>query len=233
MMLLLGLISVGCDSSEPAPVPSATFSASVQGDTTASMTGSATLTDAATAESFTGLLIPVGFDSLGVDTLDNPSLDDLPDGTVIALQQNVEVGDELSFGGLQPALVLYLPGENGPEERSYQIQNPLLSGFLGGFSPTAPLDPSALPVSAAYVDPGVTRFRTALGSRGIITITRVTDEGAFGEFSFTTDVAVTVGDVPNPLTDTTAQTPDVEFEPFQVTVDGTFEAQSIAVGALR
>lgn len=223
VILLLGLISAGCDSSEPAPVPSATFSASVTGDTTASMDGSANLVDAGAAGSFTGAFIPLSFS----DSSAIPVSGDPPEGTIITLQQNVE-GDGYTWNGsFAPAIVLYLPGAGGPNAQSYQIQNPLLSGFSGGFGSPVELDPSALPVTAAYIDHGIPRVRTALGSRGTITIARVTDEGVFGEFSFTTDAAITIGDIPNPLTDTTAQTPDVGFEPFQVTVDGTFEAQRI------
>lgn len=223
VLLVLGLMSAGCDSSEPPPTPSATFSASVSGDTTASMDGSARLVDAGATGSLIGALIPTSFS----DSLATPVTGEPPEGTIITLQQNVESDGFTRNGAFAPAIVLYLPGENGPNAQSYQVQNPLFSAVSGGFGAPVEFDPSALPVSATYIEPSPSRVRSALGSRGTITITRVTEEGVFGEFSFEADQAITISGFDAAFPDTTMQTPEVGIEPFSLTVDGTFEAQRI------
>jgi hypothetical protein len=177
--------------------------------------------------SFTGAFIPTGFsDSLGIPVSGEP-----PEGTIITLQQNVEPGSLTWNGAFSPAIILFLPGEDGPNAQSYQIQNPLFSAISGGFGSPIELNPSALPVSATYIEPGPASVRTALGSRGTINITRVTGEGVFGQFSFETDQALTVGGfgprMPGVPTDSTFGMPDIGLERFNVTVEGTFEAQRV------
>lgn len=227
-VLAFGLLSAGCDSSEPPPpTPSATFTASVSGDTTASMEGGANLVDAGAVVSFTGAFIPVSFR----DSLDVPVTGAPPEGTIITLQQNVG-SDGLTWNGaFSPAIVLFLPGDGSPNAQSYQIRNPLFSAISGGFGSPIGLDPSALPVSATYIEPGPASVRTALGSRGTINIMQVTDEGVFGEFSFETEQALTIGGfgptMPGVPPDSTFGTPDIGLERFRVTVEGTFEAQRI------
>jgi hypothetical protein len=228
VLLVLGLLSAGCDSSEPPPpTPSATFSASVSGDTTASMEGGASLVDAGAAGSFAGALIPISFR----DTLDLPDAGAPPEGTIITLQQNLDSDGFTRNDAFSPAIILFLPGEDGPNAQSYQVQNPLFSAISGGFGSPIEFDPSALPVSATYIEPSPSSVRTALGSRGTITITRVTEEGVFGEFSFETDQALTISGLrpmmPGVPTDSTFGTPDIGLERFSLTVDGTFEAQRV------
>ena len=191
------------------------------------MNGSANLVDAGAAASFTGVFIPVSFS----DSLDIPVSGESPEGTVITLQQSVDSDGFTWNGAFSSAIVLFLPGADGPNAQSYQVQNPLFSGISGGFGSPIGFDSSALPVSATYIEPSPSSVRTALGSRGIINITRVTEEGVFGEFSFETDQALTISGfgprMPGIPTDSTFGTPEVDLEQFSITVDGTFEAQRI------
>lgn len=191
------------------------------------MEGGASLVDAGAVGSFTGAFIPASFS----DSLNIPFSGESPEGTIITLQQNVDDDGFTLNGAFSPAIVLFLPGAGGPNAQSYRVQNPLPSVISGGFGSPIEFDPLSLSVSAAYIEPSPSSVRTALGSRGTITITQVTEEGVFGEFSFDTDQALTISGfaptMPGVPTDSTFGTPDIGLEPFGITAEGTFEAQRI------
>lgn len=210
--VLLGvlLLLAGCDSSSsPDPVPSATFTASVSGDTTVSMSGDAQMTTAQEAGMFIGGALPL------MGPVGDDSATQLPEGTIIVLTTpEVTTGAALPGG---QSILFFLPGQelSGGE---YSLANPILTGLTGGFS-----DPSQLPPLATYLDIEGTLIRTAPGTSGSVTVDRVTAEGVFGSFTFQTLRAIAF-DIAEPPTEPVDDLSDLNTVPFATTIEGRFEA---------
>lgn len=201
------LVVAGCDGSGTSnPTPSATFTASVSGDTSASLSGSAQATNVASGALFGGA-IPVPHDAI-----DDLPTGQFPQGTVIGLATAPSSGTPVNLSA-GTTITFFVPGEGAPSRGEYRLLDPLATGVLG--TPT-------VPVLATYAEIRGNSFRTAPATSGTITIDRVTSDGVFGSFRFATDQAVTV-DMTQPV-DTTDLS-DLESEPFTTTIEGSFEAE--------
>ena len=197
----------GCDGSGASkPTPSATFSASVSGDTSATLSGSARVTSSASVARFGGA-IPVP-DS---NVVDLPPFE-MAQGTIIALTTEPASASPVSFSS-GTTITMFVPDDGDLSPGEYSFADSQTTGVIG--SP-------GLPAVAFYAELNGTSFRTAPATSGAITIDRVTPEGVFGSFRFTTDQAVTVR-VTQPVdsTDISEGTP----EPFATTIEGSFEAE--------
>ncbi|PEN11396.1 hypothetical protein CRI94_15265 [Longibacter salinarum] len=123
--------------------------------------------------------------------------------------------------GSAEAILLYLPGATDPTPGEYDLPNLLMTVAGGGIT-----DPSMSSPFATYTEARATALRMAPAISGTITVERVTSEGVFGSFRFTTVQALTL-DFAQPV-----DSPDdssFEPEPFATTMDGTFEAMRVDV----
>ncbi|NBC86666.1 MAG: hypothetical protein GVY25_10795 [Bacteroidetes bacterium] len=137
---------------------------------------------------------------------------EMAQGTIVALTTEPASASPVSFSS-GTTITMFVPDDGDLSPGEYSFADSQTTGVFG--SP-------GLPAVAFYAELNGTSFRTAPATSGAITIDRVTPEGVFGSFRFTTDQAVTVR-VTQPVdsTDISGGTP----EPFATTIEGSFEAE--------
>jgi len=224
--LFLGvLIIAGCDSSgDSDPLPSATFEATITAadEGVTSFSGDAQTTDlSAMGGAFTGGVVPLPSPDSAFGPRPFPT--EPPEGTAILLSSQAS-----SLSGIEDGRVLsfLLPGDDIAED-TYEIAAIGVGPIGIGRIPLS-TDAQGVPTTATYTEIDGSTFRSAFPTSGSITVTRVTADGIFGEFTLETEQAVSL-EIPSDPTNPTAFPDTSSFapEPFIATINGTFEARRI------